>query len=370
MRNNTQAIFIAAILIILSSPAIEAKPVIIGFNGNVDFATIATYNVTNYTSHHSINAISADIPESTIDKIKKSKKIRYIEDDAYVHIAKKASPPPQRIDWGIYKINAPTTWATTTGNGVKIAIIDTGISKKHPDLTVSGGINLVGTSSSKKWDDDNGHGTHVAGIIAARNNTIGVIGVAPDAELYAVKVLNSYGGGSISDVIEGIDWAVQNNMDIISMSLGTDTYSQAFADASANAYNSSILLVAAAGNSGDGNISTDDVQYPAKFDSVIAVSAIDSNNVAPAWSADGSEVELAAPGAGIYSTWLGGGYTAMSGTSMAAPFVSGTVALIIQNNVGISPNEVRAVMANSAIDLGVQGKDNVYGFGLVQANVG
>lgn len=361
---NTRIIFITAILIILSSPAIEAKPVIIGFNGNVDSATIDAYNITNFTPHHNINAISADIPESTIDKIKKNKKIRYIEDDAYVQIAKKTSPPPQQIDWGIYWINAPATWDTTTGRGVKIAIIDTGISKKHLDLIVSGGINLVGTSSNRKWEDDNGHGTHVAGIIAARNNTIGVIGVATDAELYAVKVLDSYGSGSISDAIEGIDWAVQNNMDIISMSLGTDTYSQAFADASANAYNSSILLVAAAGNS------RDDVQYPAKFDSVIAVSAIDSNNIAPAWSADGSEVELAAPGADIYSTWLGGGYTAMSGTSMAAPFVSGAAALIMQNNQGISPSKVRAMLTNNSIDLGVPGKDNVYGFGLVQADGG
>lgn len=367
---NTRTICITAILIVLSSPAIEAKPVIIGFNGNVDSATIATYNITNYTSHHRINAISADIPESTIDKIKKNKKIRYIEDDAYVHIAKKASPPSQQIDWGIYRINAPATWATTTGRGVKIAIIDTGISKTHPDLTVSGGINLVGTSSSKKWDDDNGHGTHVAGIIAARNNTIGVIGVAPDAELYAVKVLNNYGGGSISDVIEGIDWAVQNNIDIISMSLGTDTYSQAFADATTGAYNSSILLVAAAGNSGDGNTSTNDVQYPARFDSVIAASAVDYNNVAPIWSADGSEVELAAPGVGIYSTWLDGSYATTSGTSMAAPFVSGVAALLMQNNVGSSPYEVRAMLANNSIDLGAQGKDSVYGFGLVQANTG
>ena len=107
--------------------------------------------------------------------------------------------------------------------------------------------------------------------------------------LYAVKVLDAYGSGYISDVIEGIDWAVQNNMDIISMSLGTATYSQALNDTAANAYKAGIILVAAAGNSGDGNLSTDDVLYPAKFDSVIAVSAIDYNNIAPVWSADGSQ---------------------------------------------------------------------------------
>jgi len=130
--------------------------------------------------------------------------------------------------------------------------------------------------------------------------------VAPDAEVYAVKVLDQFGGGRISDVIEGIEWAVQN------------------------AYNAGILLVASAGNNGDGNLSTNDVMYPAKLESVIAVSAIDQNNIAVSWSADGSEVELAAP-------------------------------------AGVSPDEVRVAMANGAIDLGVQGRDNVYGFGLVQA---
>jgi len=105
----------------------------------------------------------------------------------------------------VYRVDAPAIWNNTTGSGVKIAIIDTGISRKHPDLTVSGGINLVGTSSSKKWNDDNGHGTHVAGTIGARNYSIGVLGVAPDAELYAVKVLDQFGGGSISDVVEGIE---------------------------------------------------------------------------------------------------------------------------------------------------------------------
>ena len=362
-----KTICLTLFLIILLLPSIEAKSVTIGFNGNMDQAIIDEYNIINYTQHQLINAISADIPELTNHKMKKNQNIRYIEDDIYVHITKKAQLLPQQVDWGISQINAPAAWNNTTGSGVKIAIIDTGISRKHPDLTVSGGINLLGTSSSKKWNDDNGHGTHVAGIIAAHNNSIGVIGVAPDAELYAVKVLDQYGGGRISDVIEGIEWAVQNDMDIISMSFGTTEYSQALNDSSASAYNAGILLVASAGNNGDGNLSTNDVMYPAKLESVIAISAIDQNNIAVSWSADGSEVELAAPGVGIYSTWLDGGYHSMSGTSMAAPFVSGVAALMMQDNVVASPDEVRAAMAYNAIDLGVQGRDNVYGFGLVQA---
>lgn len=366
---KTRTICITAIFVILLSQTIEAKPVIIGFNGNLDSETIDTYNIINYTPHQQINAISVDISESVIDKIKKNPKIRYVEYDAWVHTEKKVVQPPQQIDWGVYGINAPTAWDSSTGIDVKIAVIDTGISKNHPDLNVNSGINLVGELHNKKWDDDNGHGTHVAGIIAACNNSIGVIGVAPDVELYAVKVLDSYGNGRISDVIEGIEWSVLNNMDIISMSLGTDVYSQALDDTCNNAYDSGILLVAAAGNNGDGNLSTDDVMYPARFDSVIAVSAVDYDNIAPLWSADGCEMELAAPGVNIYSTWLDGGYATRSGTSMATPFVSGVAALLMQGDNVSSPDEIRVILTNNSIDLGVEGRDGFYGFGLVQADL-
>jgi minor extracellular protease Epr len=259
------------------------------------------------------------------------------------------SYPIYEITWGIERVNARLAWNNSTGKNVKIAVLDTGISSTHPDLTVSGGINLVGKSKNNKWSDDNGHGTHVAGIIAAKNNTIGVVGVAPDAQLYAVKVLDAYGSGYISDVIEGIDWAVQNNMNVVSMSLGTAAYSQALNDTSANAYNAGIILVAVAGNSGDGNMSTDDVLYPAKFDYVIAVSAVDYNNLAPIWSADGAKIELAAPGVDIYSTWLNGGYANASGTSMAAPFVSGVAALV--KRCDGTPNRSRAAGHDGAVAL-------------------
>ena len=368
---NSRAIFIASILMVLLIPAIDAKPVIIGFEEQIDQNIIKEHGIANYTQYKIIKAISANVPEKVSKKLKKNPKIKYIEDDATIQIARKPSPQPQpaqQITWGIEKINAPLAWNNSTGNNVKIAVLDTGISSTHPDLTVSGGINLAGKSKNKKWDDDNGHGTHVAGIIAAKNNSIGVIGTAPDAELFAVKVLDAYGSGYISDVIEGIDWAVENNMDIVSMSLGTTTYSQALDDATANAYNSGVLLVAAAGNNGDGNLSTNDVQYPAKFNSVIAVSAIDSNNIAPFWSADGAEVELTAPGVGIYSTWLDGGYVSNSGTSMAAPFVSGVAALVKSKNQSMTPQEIRDALAYGALDLGDAGGDRIYGYGLVQAD--
>jgi minor extracellular protease Epr len=369
---KTKAILILCILMVLLIPAIDAKPVIIGFNENIDQNIIKEHGIANYTQYKVINSISADIPESISEKLKKNPKIKYVEEDAQVQIAGKPSQsqpqqPPQQITWGVARVKAPEAWGNSTGTNVKIAVLDTGISSNHPDLTVSGGINLVGTSKNNKWNDDNGHGTHVAGIIAARNNTIGVVGVALDAQLYAVKVLDAYGNGYISDVIEGIDWAVQNNMNVVSMSLGTAAYSQALNDTTANAYKAGILLVAAAGNSGDGNLSTDDVLYPAKFDSVIAVSAIDYNNIAPVWSADGAKIELAAPGVDIYSTWINGGYADASGTSMAAPFVSGVAALAKSRNLSMTPQEIRSTLAYNAIDLGDPGRDRIYGFGLVQA---
>ena len=367
---NTRTITLALIFMVLLIPVTEAKPIIIRFNGEIDQNIIKEYGIANYTQYKIINAISADIPESVSKQLKKNPKIKYVEEDAKVQITSKPSQPqqpPQQITWGVERVNATLAWNNSTGKNVKIAVLDTGISNSHPDLTVSGGINLVGKLKNNKWNDDNGHGTHVAGIIAARNNTIGVVGVAPDAQLYAVKVLDAYGSGYISDVIEGIDWAVQNNMDVVSMSLGTATYSQALNDTSANAYNAGIILVAAAGNSGDGNLSTDDVLYPAKFDSVIAVSAIDYNNITPVWSADGTEVELAAPGVDIYSAWLNGGYVNASGTSMAAPFVSGVAALIKSKNLSMTPQEIRHTLDYNAIDLGDPGRDRIYGFGLVQA---
>jgi subtilisin family serine protease len=148
-------------------------------------------------------------------------------------------------------------------------------------------------------------------------------------------------------VIEGIEWAVENDMDIISMSIGTTQYSQALEEACDYAYSSDVLLVAASGNSGDGDNTSNNVEYPAKFDSVIAVSAIDSTGTAPTWSSDGDEVELAASGVSIYSTFMNEGYTTESGTSMATPFVSGVAALVKSENNSLTAQEIRALLCSS-----------------------
>lgn len=277
--------------------------------------------------------------------------------------------PVQVLPWGIDRINADLVWSTTTADPIKIAIIDTGIDLSHPDLkdNVKGGINTI--RLDKSANDDNGHGTHVAGIIGATNNDIGVVGVGPQIDLYAVKALNRNGSGWLSDIIEGIDWAIANGMQVINMSLGSNSDSQSFHDAIIRANLAGIVQVAAAGNDGAA------VDYPAAYPEVIAVSATDSSNTVASWSSRGPEVDLAAPGVSIFSTYKGQSYRTLSGTSMASPHVAGTAALVLSMpavcdtdlNGSCSPSEVQQRLQTTATDLGLLGPDQQYGYGLVQA---
>ena len=278
--------------------------------------------------------------------------------------------PPQSLPWGVDQVDAEKAWATNNGTAVKVGIVDTGIDLTHPDLeaNIKGGVNTV--NPNKSANDDNGHGTHVAGTAAAVNNTIGVIGVGPEIYLYAIKVLNRQGSGFLSDVIEGLQWAIANGMQVVNMSLGTSSDIQSFHDAVIAVYNAGIVQVAAAGNSGGA------VSFPAAYGEVIAVSATDPTNTITSWSSRGGEVDLAAPGLEIPSTYKGGTYATLSGTSMAAPHVTGGAALVLKTLVGIydantngvwDPAEVGAKLEATATDLGAAGKDPLYGAGLLNA---
>lgn len=282
-----------------------------------------------------------------------------------------APQPAQVLPWGIDRVDAELVWPSgNTADPVKVGIIDTGISNKHPDLlaNIKGGVNTI--NPNKSWNDDNGHGSHVAGIVAALNNDIGVIGAGPTADLYAIKVLNRNGSGFLSDIIEGIQWAVANEMQVINMSLGTGSDIQSFHDAVIAAKNAGIVVVAAAGNSGGSVI------FPAAYPEAIAVSATDNTDTIASWSSQGPEIDLAAPGVSIYSTYKGTGYATLSGTSMAAPHVAGSAALVLNIAVGVydvdadgkwDPDEVQKKLQDRAVDLGDAGFDNLYGWGLVNA---
>ncbi|MFT4416278.1 S8 family peptidase [Fredinandcohnia humi] len=338
---------------------VPTEKVIIVFKDKIDEKLVEKYNgKVDQVSNH-VPVVTGEVPVTAIDNLEQSNKVVSVEPDQVIKVT------GQVQDWGIEKVSAPKSWkANYTGAGIKVAVLDTGIST-HEDLHVAGGVSF--TSYTNSYSDDNGHGTHVAGIIGAKNNQVGIVGVAPDASIYAVKVLDQEGSGYLSDIILGIDWAITNKMDIINLSLGAPADSLALKQAVDRAYNKGILVVASAGNSGNTDGSGDTVQYPAKYDSTIAVAAIDSQNMRGIFSSTGTKVEIAAPGVGILSTYLGNKYVKMDGTSMAAPYVAGVLAILKQANPTMSHIQLRQKLQTNAIDLGVQGRDPFYGYGLAQA---
>jgi subtilisin len=306
-----------------------------------------------------VPAVAARLPEQAMARLKARRDVDYIEEDVVLYAI------GQVVPWGVDRIDADLVWPSgNTGQGARVAILDTGIDYDHPDLEVAGGINFAGTSRDGSmdpvdWNDNHGHGTHVAGIVAARDNAYGVVGVAPGVSLWAVKVLGDDGSGYTSDVIQGIEWCAANGIHIVAMSLGggSTTSLQYACD---RAYALGVLLVAAAGNNGGA------VSYPAAYSSVVAVAATDSLNRHPSWSNYGSQVELAAPGVGIDSTYKNGLYATMSGTSMACPHVAGAAALAWTAGYRSSA-AIRSRLQAAAQDIGTRGYDDYFGYGLVDA---
>lgn len=320
------------------------------------------------------------IPESGLQQLKKHPLVEVIEENHEVNIQ---SP---NEDWGIEDVHELELYTSQspnwgfkalsikkahekgfTGKKVKIAVIDTGILSSHDDLRVKGGMSFV--DYTDEFEDDNGHGTHVAGIIGAINNQVGIVGVAPDAELYAIKVLDQYGSGRITSIASGIDWAIQNKMDVINLSIGTGLEYSIIAAFLDKAYEEGIVTVAAAGNTGDQSNSHESINFPANHPTTIAVGSIDSNYKRSNFSSTGPELTVTAPGNTIASTFIHNQYAKMSGTSMAAPFVTGIVALLLEANPAANPEKIKAAIQASSIDLGQPGIDSQYGSGLVHVPV-
>jgi subtilisin family serine protease len=227
------------------------------------------------------------------------------------------------IPWGISRVNAPAAWAVTKGEGVKVAVIDTGIDCNHPDLKLNcaGGYNAL--DSGKSPMDDNMHGTHVAGTIAGILDGKGVVGVAPKAKLYAVKVLDANGGGGLVSIIKGLIWAGNNGMQVANMSLGAPMGTIFMRGALKYAQMKGVAVIAAAGNDGGS------VNYPAAYPEAIAVSALGPNEAIAPFSSRGAQVAFIAPGMDVKSSIPGGGYDEFNGTSMATPHVAGLAALAV-----------------------------------------
>ena len=453
-------------------------------------------------SFNIIPAMSARLDANQVKQLRENPDVAYIEPDYKIYALGSASTTTesssniealsssQTIPYGVTMVNAPAVWSKTKGAGVRVAVMDTGISMYHPDRgNVVGSVSFVPNEAVEDFD---GHGTHTSGTIAAADNDIGVVGVAPQADLLIAKVMDNTGTGEISWLISGIEWAVNNNAKVISMSLGTYDYSAALETACSNAFAAGTLLVAAAGND---NVNTP--LYPAALSSVISVAAVDQNKNKASFSNYGPTVALAAPGVNVHSTvpvgsttiadavWsdvshqanaiagsapgvssgiicncglatgsdpqdtcpnsvagniahirrgtitfeqkvehaqskgaigviisndvsgnfngtlsdstplvvvsvsqadgdelqilaqsgitgmvsVDGTYAYYSGTSMACPHVSGVATLIFAAApYNITPSEVRNILFNSAEDLGQAGRDDIFGYGLVDAN--
>lgn len=345
----------------------EKVPVLITFKGKTDADLVKANGGSVKHEYTIIPSIAAELPVKAVEALSKNPNIELIEPDIQAQILE------DEVPWGTSRIKADSVQAIGfDGTGIKVAVVDSGIDYNHADLAANylGGYDFVNNDADPM--DDNGHGTHVAGTIAAADNGFGVVGVAPGAGIYAVKAIDATGYCYYSDVIAAINWAVNNDADIVTMSLGGTGYSSTFKNACDNAYASGVVVVAAAGNSGSA------VMYPAAFDSVIAVAATDYYDNRASWSCYGSQVELAAPGVSIKSTLLGGSYGSKSGTSMATPHVAGSVSLLLCTDVAGTPYdtdrdgkwdpvEIRSRLHTTATDLGAAGKDDYYGYGLVNA---
>lgn len=272
------------------------------------------------------------------------------------------------IPWGVKLMQAPEVWEEgEKGEGIVICILDTGIDKGHPDLrdNIIGGRNFSDSGSAEDYSDRNGHGTHVAGTIAAVENENGVVGVAPKSKLLIGKVLGDDGSGSYKSIINGIRWATNwrgNNGErvrIISMSLGGSYNDPRQYKAILEACSEGIMVICAAGNEGDADENTYEYGYPALYNETISVAACDENRKLASFSNNNLQVDVIGAGVKVLSTYPQSQYAVLSGTSMATPHISGALALVIkigekQFKRTLTTQEIFGLLAKCCCSLGYQ----------------
>ncbi len=312
--------------------------------------------------------VSGRFSETARSRLQRDARVEFVEKDGAVTKLSETRP------WGVDRVDADHLHATgRTGSGATVAVLDTGVDDDHPDLpspvrgecfmgdgSCCGEADCTnGNTCTEPWSDDDDHGTHVAGTIGALDNTEDVIGVGPDIDIMAGKVLDGCGFGTWSTVGSGIEWATDNGADVINMSLGGSDGSSTLENACQYAVDNNVLVVAAAGNDGDADVCDDDdcVGYPAAYSTVIAVSSTDSDDTLSWFSSTGPEVELAAPGGSILSTVPpesdSSGTTTLSGTSMASPHVAGAAALLVAETTLSDNGAIRDRLRGTAEDLGL-----------------
>lgn len=309
--------------------------------------TISTAGSKNGKVH--VVKIKGKTVAQAIKELKANPNVEYAEPNLIFHADFIPNDTYWSNQYGPQKISAPAAWdVTQSSSNVKIAIVDTGVQLNHPDLSskIVAGYDFV--SDDTIADDGNGHGTHCAGIAAAAtNNSTGIAGMAPNASIMPVRVLNNRGSGTLDDVAAGIRWAADNGAQVINLSLGASSGSTTLSEAVDYAWNKGAVVVAAAGNDGSSS-----PNYPAYYSNTIAVGSTDSNDNKSSFSNYGTSwVDVAAPGSSIYSTYKSSSYNSLSGTSMATPHVAGLAGLLASQ--GRSASNIRAAIENTADPVGL-----------------
>ncbi|MDY6911633.1 MAG: S8 family serine peptidase [Chloroflexota bacterium] len=346
------------------SPAFAPDQIVVKFLTGTDHAQMAaTHSQLNGKIKHSLGAIDTQViavppgqAKSKLKSYQSNPNVAWAELDYVCEIAEIPDDANFASQWGLIKVEAAAAWDTTTGNpAVRVAVLDTGIDMDHPDLAGK----IVASKSfsdSSTVDDMVGHGTKVAGVVAANtNNTLGVAGLGRDSSLMNGKVMSDSGSGYASWVANGIIWAADNGADVINLSLGSSASSLTMENAVDYAWGKGVVVVAAAGNAG-----TTVPIYPAHYPNCIAVAATDETDTRASFSTYGNWVDVAAPGVSIYTTAKGGGYSPGSGTSFASPHVAGLAALVCAvtadaNGNGSINDEVRQKIEASCDALGATG---------------
>jgi aqualysin 1 len=306
---------------------------------------------------NALKGFSAHIPDRRLEEVRSDRRVAYVESDQTVYAE------VQTLPWGIGRVGADLS-STKAGDGtgtitnVHAYIIDSGIDKTHPDLNVAKHVNFTGDGNNTDCD---GHGTHVAGTVAAKDNSRAVVGVAPGIPLTGVKVLGCSGRGALSGVIKGVDWVTTNARKpaIANMSLGAGGgTSQALDDAIRTSAKSGVFYSVVAGNKGEDACLHSPARAGAGIDNgIVTVAATDEANQETSFSNYGSCVDIWAPGVRIISTKLGGGAATMGGTSMAAPHVGGGGALYLSSHTRARSSTVESALTSSALRPGTKSKD-------------
>ncbi|NDL67266.1 S8 family serine peptidase [Anaerotalea alkaliphila] len=357
--------------------------VLIGFTGRPGAAEEALVRAFGGTVRHTyelIPSIAAEVPLQALPGLARNPLVALVEPDIRAYAIGNYEEDLQaelERTWGMVRIGEGAAHgAGAFGAAVKVAVVDSGIDYRHPEFTgiYKGGYDFVNSPDDPAFPNDfygpldaDGHGTHVAGTVAAARNGIGVAGAAPGVELYALKVLEG-GSGSFSDIIAALDWCIANGIQVTNNSYGSsgDPGTQV-RNAFQNAYAAGVLHIAAAGNAGKVSGTGDNVGYPARYPSVVAVAASTSADTRASYSSTGPDVEIMAPGSTIYSTYLNGYYATMSGTSMASPHVAGVAAQLLGAGPGLTPDGVRDILGQTAWNLGLPATQQ--GAGLVRADL-